>query len=245
MNHTGLHIGTSGWSYKHWQEVLYPKEIRPEKYLEFYATRFACVELNSSFYSLPRENTVSGWMRRTPDDFRFCLKISRLITHHLRLANIEEPVRKFFTVFNTMNEKLGPVLIQLPPGLIYDRAVICDFLGMLTERYSDYRYAVEIRNKSWMTDEFFGLLSDYDTALVFADSGDRYPYCETITTDFIYLRLHGRRQLYASDYSEEELKTYADKIASWQGSEKEIWVFFNNDYNGYAVMNALRLREII
>jgi uncharacterized protein YecE (DUF72 family) len=241
----GLYIGTSGWSYKHWQDIFYPNEIRPEKYLEFYTSRFECVELNSSFYNLPRVTTVSGWMRRTPGNFRFCPKISRLITHHLRLTNIVEPLRRFFDVFAAMREKMGPVLIQLPPGLTYDRAMILGFLGLLTRQYIDYRYAVEIRHRSWMNEEFVGLLSDYNISLVIADSGTRYPYTETITTDFVYLRFHGRNQLYASDYSEEVLKTYADKIAAWLRDGKEVWAFFNNDYHGYAVKNAFKLRELI
>lgn len=245
MNYPHIYIGTSGWSYKHWQDIFYPEEIRPEKYLEFYSSGFECVELNSSFYNLPRETTVSGWMRRTPGNFRFCPKISRLITHHLRLAGIEEPVKKFFTVFDAMREKLGPVLIQLPPGLTYDRAVISDFLGLMTEKYFYYRYAVEIRHRSWLNDEFLSLLSEYNTSLVIADSGTRYPFSETITTDFVYIRLHGRNQLYVSDYSEEVLKTYADKIAAWLSDGRNIWVFFNNDYHGYAVKNAIRLRELI
>ena len=140
---------------------------------------------------------------------------------------------------------MGPVLIQLPPGLTYDRAMILGFLGLLTRQYIDYRYAVEIRHRSWMNEEFLGLLSDYNISLVIADSGTRYPYTETITTDFVYLRFHGRNQLYASDYSEEVLKTYADKIAAWLRDGKEVWAFFNNDYHGYAVKNAFKLRELI
>src|SRR5512137_1590214 len=111
-----LHVGTSGWSYKHWAEVFYPKDIRSDKYLEYYITRFACVELNSSFYNLPRETTVAGWMNRTPGTFRFCPKLSRLITHQMQLVNIEEALQRFFYVFEIMKDRLGPVLVQLPPG---------------------------------------------------------------------------------------------------------------------------------
>jgi uncharacterized protein YecE (DUF72 family) len=245
MIHDMLHIGTSGWSYKHWAEVFYPKEVRPEKYLEYYSERFACVELNSSFYNLPRFTTVSGWMTRTPDMFRFCVKMSRLITHHLRLVSIEDPLKKFFKVFEVMKNKLGPVLIQLPPGLSYDRPLICGFLDLLKEHYSSYRYAIEVRSKSWIRDEFFDLLSKYEIAFVIADSGDRYPYHDTVTSDIVYLRLHGREQLYASDYSETDLRSYAEAIKTWLDDGREIWVFFNNDYHGYAVRNAERLKEII
>ncbi|MCX6260225.1 MAG: DUF72 domain-containing protein [Bacteroidia bacterium] len=240
-----LHIGTSGWSYKHWVEIFYPKDIKPEKYLEYYITRFDCVELNSSFYNLPRETTVTGWMNRTPDTFRFCPKLSRFITHQMQLVNIEIALHKFFDVFEGMKNRLGPVLIQLPPGLSYDKPLICNFLNLLKEHYNQYRFAVEVRNKSWTNDSFFGLLSQFGISFVIADSGNRYPYFEAVTTDFIYLRFHGREQLYASDYSENVLKSYAEKITVWLNEGKEVWVFFNNDYYGYAVNNADKLKKII
>lgn len=240
-----LHIGTSGWSYKHWVEIFYPKDIKPDKYLEYYLTRFDCVELNSSFYNLPRETTVTGWMNRTPETFRFCPKLSRLITHQMQLKNIELALHKFFDVFEGMKNRLGPVLIQLPPGLSYDKPLICNFLNLLKEHYNQYRFAVEVRNKSWINDSFFGLLSQFGISFVIADSGNRYPYFETVTTDFLYMRFHGREQLYASDYSENDLKSYAEKITVWLNEGKEVWVFFNNDYYCYAVKNADRLKKII
>jgi uncharacterized protein YecE (DUF72 family) len=240
-----LNIGTSGWSYKHWSEIFYPKDIKPEKYLEYYITKFCCVELNSSFYNLPMKTTVSGWMNRTPDTFKFCPKLSRFITHQLQLVNIEGALQKYFDVFEGMKKRLGPVLIQLPPGLSYDKSLICNFLDLIKEQYSYYRFAVEVRHESWITDNFFDLLAYYGIAFVIADSGTRFPYYETITADFIYLRFHGREQLYASDYSETDLKQYGEKIKNWLDEGKEVWIFFNNDYHGFAVKNAQKLREIV
>lgn len=245
MRSTNLHIGTSGWSYKHWAEIFYPKEIKPDKYLEYYITKFGCVELNSSFYNLPLKTTVSGWMNRTPETFRFCPKLSRFITHQMQLVNVERGVWKFFDIFEGMKNRLGPVLIQLPPVLQYDKSLICNFFDLLKESYNQYRFAVEIRNKSWLNDIFFDLLSQHGIAFVVADSGDRYPYYETVTTGFAYLRFHGREQLYASDYREDDLKLYAEKIKLWLNEGKEVWVFFNNDYHGFAVRNAERLGELI
>ena len=242
---TELYIGTSGWSYKHWSEIFYPKNIKPYKYLEYYTTKFTCVELNSSFYHLPRKTTVTGWMNRTPGTFKFCPKLSRFITHQLRLVNIEGALQKFFDVFVGIKKRLGPVLIQLPPGLSYDKSLIANFLDLIKEQYSHYRFAVEVRHESWITDYFFDLLAHYGIAFVIADSGTRFPYYETITADFVYLRFHGREQLYASDYSETELKQYGEKIIKWLDEGKEVWVFFNNDYHGFAVKNAERLREIV
>jgi uncharacterized protein YecE (DUF72 family) len=240
-----LHIGTSGWSYKHWAEIFYPKNTKPEKYLEYYITRFDCVELNSSFYNLPRGTTVTGWKNRTPETFRFCLKLSRYITHQQQLVNIEPAMHKFFSVFEIMKERLGPVLIQLPPGLAYNKLLICNFFNLLREKYNLFRFAVEVRNKSWINDNFLELLSQNRIAFVIADSGNRYPYYEAVTAGFFYLRFHGREQLYASDYSEAVLWQYGEKIRSWLSEGREVWAFFNNDYYGFAIKNAIRMREIV
>jgi uncharacterized protein YecE (DUF72 family) len=240
----GLFIGTSGWSYRHWSEIFYPKDIKPDKYLEYYISKFTCVELNSCFYHLPLKSTVTGWMNRTPETFRFCTKLNRFITHELKLVNSEEALEKYFEVFENMKSRLGPVLIQLPPGLSFDKTLIHEFLDIIKNKYSLYRFAIEVRHESWINDNFFDLLAHRGIAFVIADSGDRFPFYETVTADFVYLRFHGREQLYASDYSEADLKLFAGKIVSWLNEDKEVWVFFNNDFHGYAVNNAVRLREM-
>lgn len=222
----GLFIGTSGWSYKHWADIFYPKNIKPDKYLEYYITKFDCVELNSSFYHLPKKATVTGWKKRTPGTFKFCPKLSRYITHQMRLVNIEEALKKYFDVFEDMKMKLGPILIQLPPGLKFDKPLICDFLNLLKEGYNYYKFAIEIRHKSWITDDLFNLLAQNRIAFVIADSGKRFPYYEAVTADFIYLRFHGHEKLYASDYSESDLNQCAEKIINWLKKNKEVWVFF-------------------
>lgn len=188
---------------------------------------------------------MDGWINRTPDTFRFCLKLSRYITHQLKLSNIDVPLSRFFKVFEGMKNRLGPVLIQLPPGLHYDKTLICNFFDILKNNYNLYRFAVEVRHNSWINDEFFDILTRYRTAFVIADSGNRYPCHEVVTTDFVYLRFHGREQLYASDYSENVLQEYAGKIRNWLLDAKEVWVFFNNDFHGFAVKNATRLQAII
>jgi uncharacterized protein YecE (DUF72 family) len=171
--------------------------------------------------------------------------MSRYVTHLKRLVNVEESLNLYFDVFEGMKARLGPVLIQLPPGLAFNQILVNNFLGLLTERYSDYRFAIEARHKSWFTDNCFKLFEQYNIALVIADSGNRYPYDETITADYVYLRFHGHEQLYASDYSEQELQYYAVKIISWLKENHEVWAFFNNDYQGFAPENAKRLKEII
>lgn len=242
---SGLFIGTSGWSYKHWASIFYPENLKPDHYLEYYTARFECVELNSSFYHLPKETTVTGWMQRTPDNFKFCPKLSRFITHQKRLSQVEEPLKNYFAVFEPMKSRLGPMLIQLPPGLPCDQSLISDFLNQIKEQYNDYRFAIEVRHRSWITDAFFDLLSKFGIAFVLADSGNRFPYHEVVTTDFVYLRFHGHEELYASEYSEPDLIRYAQKITNWLGQDKEVWAFFNNDYHGFAVKNAKQLTELI
>jgi len=240
-----FHIGTSGWSYKHWSGIFYPENMKPDKYLEYYSTRYHCVELNSSFYHLPLKTTIAGWIKRTPVSFKFCPKMSRFITHQLQLANIEEALGKFFDVFEEMKEKLGPVLVQLPPGLPYDKSRVSNFLEIIRNLYGQYRFAVEVRHKSWINDEFFDQLSHYGTAFVIADSGKRFPYYEAVTADFVYLRFHGRDHLYASDYSENDLRPYAEKISHWLHENKKVWAFFNNDFHGFAVRDANIFRELV
>ena len=240
-----LYIGTSGWSYKHWSEVFYPVELKSIKYLEYYTTHFECVELNASFYYPPQEATVKGWMDRTPDHFIFCPKMSRYITHLRRLKDTGGSMESFFKIFEGLKSKLGPFLVQLPPGFKYDMTLAKDFFTGLTEHYGDLRFAVEVRHKSWISDNFFSLLEQFGIAFVIADSGSRFPYYEAITADFLYMRFHGHEKLYASDYPEWELKEYAAKIASWLEKEKAVYAFFNNDYGGYAVKNAKKLKELI
>jgi len=139
---------------------------------------------------------------------------------------------------------MGPVLIQLPPGLPYDQSRTETFFNILTKKFSTFRYAVEIRHKSWIHDDFFGQLQKFNIAFTIADSGNRYPYYEKVTTDFAYLRFHGNGQLYASDYSDPELDFYSSKIAGLITGNKDVWVFFNNDIHGYAINNAIRLKEL-
>ena len=175
---------------------------------------------------MPRESTVKGWKIRTSEAFRFCPKLSRLITHQMQLVNIDGALQKFFNVFEGMRERLGPVLIQLPPGLEFDKTLICNFFSLIINNYGKYRFAIEVRNRSWINDSFLDLLSQNEIAFVIADSGNRYPYYETVTSDLVYLRFHGREQLYASDYNDAVLEEYGEKIKGWLAGGKKIWVFF-------------------
>jgi len=240
-----LHVGTSGWSYQHWAGRFYPKEVKSREYLEYYVTHFDCVELNACFYRLPKEAVVKGWMKRTPDEFLFCLKMSRWITHIKRLHEAGDSLKMFFDRFRPLKKKLGPLLVQLPPSLIFNEDKVRPFFKLLHGRYRNYRFALEARHPSWVDDKVFTTLSQYGIAWVIADSGGFYPSEVVVTTDFVYLRFHGPGGLYASNYPEELLQPYAESSKTWLQQGKSVWAFFNNDANAHAVENARAFRAMI
>ncbi len=239
------HIGTSGWSYRHWVRPFYPPKTPAAKFLEHYTRHFDCVELNASFYRLPRPSTVAGWLERTPPGFCFCVKLSRLITHLRRLEAVDEPLAAFFERFAPLRPRMGPVLIQLPPSLAYDRRLFERFLQALQPFSAHHRFALEARHESWMASEALEHLSAGGLAWVIAHSNGRFPYKEAVTTDFVYLRFHGPEKLYGSGYPDEQLCEYARKVAAWLTSDRHVWAFFNNDIGGHAVQDAQRLKDFV
>lgn len=239
-----LHLGTSGWSYKHWQGLFYPEELKPNEYLEFYSSRFSCVELNASFYHTPSPKVIANWRRRSPDGFYFCVKVSRYITHRQRLDTAAEGLAAFLTIFQALDPKLGPFLVQLPPSLIFQPALAVTFFREL-QKYAPYRFAIEPRHSSWFSPEALQMMQEFNLCVVISDSGGIYPQSWHLTTDFVYLRWHGAHGLYYSPYSTEELQKYADKILSWLKVKIPVWGFFNNDAQAHAVFNALELKALI
>jgi uncharacterized protein YecE (DUF72 family) len=233
------YIGTSGWNYKHWSEIFYPKDCPQSKWLEFYANQFGTVELNASFYRLPKPQTFENWRDRTPDNFLWAVKANRYITHIKRIKDVQEPLERFFSSVALLKEKLGPILFQLPPTLSFDEAV---FSGFCQHLKGNHLYTLEVRHPSWAQERVMEMLRDNNIALCVSDTAGRYPYIEEDTATFIYIRLHGSKKLYASEYSEEELQTYAQKIRDWA---KDVYLYFDNDYGGYAIKNAKRLKEIL
>ncbi|MCS7203686.1 MAG: DUF72 domain-containing protein [Thermodesulfovibrio sp.] len=233
------HIGTSGWQYGHWKRVFYPEELKYADWLKYYAKYFSTVEINVTFYRDVRASTFQNWYKLTPEEFLFSVKISRQITHFRKLR-VEKPIIDgFLEKYKNLCEKLGVILIQLPPSLRFEGSLISDFLSNLDK---SLKYTIEIRNKTFLHDNFFDMLKNHNIAFCISDSAGRYPYYEAITADFIYLRLHGSVKLYASEYTEEELKTWAQKIKNWN---KTTYVYFDNDFMGYAVKNALKLKELL
>ena len=240
-----LYIGTSGWSYPHWVGKFYPQDMKSHQFFLFYTRHFNTVEINSSFYHLPRKTTTENWFKRSPENFRFCPKLSRFITHQKKLINVEEPLHNFFEVFAPLKPKMGPILVQLPPGLKYSEGLLRNFLEILKSHYADFQFALEVRNESWNTSYVANILREYQVAFVAAHSGGRFPYMEFDTAPFVYYRFHGPGHLYASNYPEDMLNEFARKIRRQLAAGKTVWGYFNNDVGGYAIENARRLIELV
>jgi len=240
-------IGTSGYNYPHWWNgTFYPSDLPQKKWLEFYAEYFNSVELNVSFYRLPKKEVFQGWYKRTPKKFVFAVKGSRFITHIKRLKDCREPVSLFFDHASPLKEKLGAVLWQLPPRFKFQKERLEQFCVLLTTlpRSKLHRHAFEFRDESWLCQEAFRILEDFRFALCLAH-GSGLSCIEEITSDFIYLRLHGGEVLYGSSYSDKELRQWAGKIQGWRKKSKATFVYFNNDAYAFAVKNGLTLKRSI
>jgi len=242
----GIYIGTSGYNYPHWRGCFYPAGLSSRRWLAHYAARFNTVELNVTFYRLPEAKNFAAWYARTPAGFVFALKGSRLVTHLKRLENVDEAVTDFFAAAGELKEKFGVVLWQLPPGLRADALrlkAFCKLLGTnAVARHA--RHAFEFRHASWFVPEVYAILRAHNFALCIADA-PRWPSAEEVTADFVYLRFHGGRKLYASRYTPEELASWAHKIAAWLREGRDIYAYFNNDAEGHAVANAEELRALV
>jgi uncharacterized protein YecE (DUF72 family) len=240
-----IHIGTSGWSYKHWKDIYYPKGLKSTEWLVFYSNTFSITEINNSFYHLPQKQTVEGWVKKTPSGFLFCPKMNRFITHIKRLKEPEEPVKRFFEIFRYMQKKIGPILIQLPPSLKFDYDRTDHFFSLLKKKYKQYDFALEVRDEGWLSEDSLGLMAKYGIAFVIAHSGNHFPYGEHVTAKNIYVRFHGPSGLYSSNYTDSMLKKFAKLFRKWMKAGHTLWVFFNNDVHGYAIENAKRLQELM
>jgi uncharacterized protein YecE (DUF72 family) len=234
-------IGTSGWHYNDWRDIFYPAKLAKSEWLRFYARHFDTVELNNSFYRLPSEAAFANWHDLSPLDFTFAIKVSRFITHIKRLKNSEEALENFINRARILGEKLGPLLYQLPPNMHRNDAVLESFLSKLPQ---EIRHVLEFRHHSWLEENVFAILRHYNIGLcVFDMSSFTCPL--VATTDFAYIRFHGSSQLYSSCYSDEELADWAKKITSLAENLEVVYIYFNNDVEGFAVRNAETLRSYL
>jgi len=239
-------IGTSGWSYKHWKERFYPPEVPQRQWLEYFARHFSTVELNSTFYHQPRDTTYDGWRERTPDGFVFAVKMNRYVTHRRDLKDVEEPLERFLSGARRLKEKLGPILIQLRPGLHRDDDLLASFLKLLSSNraWRELRCAFEFRHNSWLDDHVYRLLREAGCAICWQDLGSG-GIEDVVTADFVYVRRHGAGDRYGGCYSEESLTEDADKLLQQMQAGRDVYAYFNNDLDGHALNNAHTLRELI
>jgi len=278
-------IGISGWTYKGWRGRFYPRELRQKDELEFASRAFNSIEINGSFYSMQRPSSYQQWYDRTPDDFVFAIKGPRFITHMKKLGGVEVALANFFASgVLCLREKTGPFLWQLPPNLGFDAGRLERFFAQLprdtqaaariargfderfrgrtvTESEVDLplRHCLEVRHPTFLDARFIDLLRAHQIAFVFADTAGRWPYAEDLTTDFVYIRLHGAEELYVSGYNDSALDWWARRIRLWSRSQqpadakllarrtgegakkKDVYVYFDNDAKVQAPGDAARL----
>jgi len=232
-------VGTSGWQYSHWKGIFYPEGLKSADWLSFYAQHLNTIEINVTFCRDVKASTYKKWYSTVPDGFLFSLKMSRFITHIKRLKIESTSMARFMENTSVLQDKLGVILIQLSPGLKYDKGLMQDFLEML---YKGFKYTIEVRHNTFINDTFFSLLKEKGIALCIADTAGRFPYCEEITAQFVYIRVHGAERLYASNYSDRELRIWRDRILLWG---KDTFIYFDNDFMGYAVKNAIALKKML
>ncbi len=235
-------VGTSGWTYDHWKGSFYPEGLAKSRWFEYYAARFSTVEINATFYRAFSDATYEKWRRRVPTDFRYVLKAPRLITHRKFLADAESEIRAFWRSACLLEDRLGLVLLQVAPQTPYDP----DRLRRVLMTFGEPRLvAVEFRRKDWLNDEIRALLVDCGATFVSVDSPRLRPV-DWVTSKAGYIRLHGRSRWYSHDYTSAELHEIAE-IAHRMvlHGAKTVYVFFNNDFEGYAPKNALTLMEYL
>jgi len=265
-------IGISGYDYKPWRGRFYPEDLPAKRWLEYASRKFDSIELNGTFYSLKSPSVFERWVSEVPDDFVFAVKGGRFITHNLKLRNAERSLGNFFASgVLALGRKTGPFLWQLPSTYRFDAERMDSFMRMLprTSREAEavalqhddrlrrgalvdaaarvsYRHAFEVRHPSYFHEEFYAILRERKCGFVIADTAGKFPYAEEVTADFVYVRLHGSVELYASGYSDAELDEWARKIVGWRDDPaggRDVYVYFDNDAKVHAPFDAMRLAE--
>lgn len=234
-------IGTSGYVYRHWRKAtFYPSGLPAREELRYFAAHFRTVELNNPFYRLPTPEMFLRWRDSTPPDFRFAVKASRYITHIKRLRDVGAELALFLERADHLGRKLGPLLFQLPPTQQLDLGRLSEFLALLPGARP---WVIEFRHPSWHTDQVYQLLTDHKVALCIPVGGGLYPD-QVTTAPFTYFRMH-RGQEPGGGFTEDEITSWAAQISALRSAGKEVYVYFNNDWGGYAIRDAMRLRELL
>jgi len=240
-------VGTSGWNYEHWSGgVFYPAGMKRSDWFSYYCRHFQSVEINNSFYRLPEKRVFQRWYEAAPNGFTFAVKANRFITHMKKLAQPEDHVPLFLENATGLGEKLGVLLFQLPPYWKFNLDRLGEFFRFTGRQdiIPGLRSALEIRHKSWYCNPCFDVLRKYNVSLALTDWPE-LPVEGPLTADFVFIRRHGPESLYASNYPGSYLKREAQRIRIWLDEGKDVFIYFNNDAFGYAVKNALALREYL
>ena len=262
-----IHIGISGWRYAPWRGKFYPPKLAQARELDYASRQLPTIEINGSFYSLQRPESYAAWYAATPPGFLFAVKGNRFITHMLKLKEIDRPLANVLAsgVF-ALREKLGPFLWQFPEMVKFDPERFEHFLSILPQDTESglalarrhqprmegkvflemderrpMRHAVEVRHESFRDARFIALLRKYNVALVVADTAGRWPYMEDVTADFVYIRLHGDKELYASGYDDAATERWAARIRAWSTGGRDVYCYFDNDIKVHAPYDAQRL----
>ena len=262
-------VGISGWRYPPWRGAFYPKGLRQRDELRYVSDRLTSVEINGSFYALQRPKNYASWYAETPAQFVFSVKGPRFISHMKKLNDVDTPLANFYASgVLALREKLGPILWQLPPNLGFDPVRLAQFFAKLPrttfaaarlarqheDRLADraltradadrpLRYALEVRHASYETKEFVDLMREHDVSLVVADTAGRWPRFYDVTSDIVYVRLHGDQELYVSGYSSDALMMWADRIRGWTAAGHDVFAYFDNDVKVRAPYDAIQLLE--
>jgi uncharacterized protein YecE (DUF72 family) len=283
-------VGISGWTYPPWRGVFYPEKWPQKRELEYASRKVNSIEINGTFYSLQRPESFKAWREATPEDFVFSVKGGRFITHIRRLKDVQGPLANFFASgILRLKEKLGPILWQLPPTFRYDRERVEGFFrqlpkdaraaAALARRHEPrlegrawtraeggrrpLRHAMEVRHASFENEEFIALLRQYNIGLVVADTAGKWPFMEDVTSDFVYVRLHGDEKLYVSGYTDAALNSWSRKMRSWakggtpraaklagprraaKKGARDVFVYFDNDVKVHAPFDAMKLAHLL
>jgi uncharacterized protein YecE (DUF72 family) len=265
-------IGISGYDYKPWRGKFYPESLPAREWLRYAGERFDSVELNGTFYSLKSPAVFERWVEETPGgDFVLAVKGGRFITHNKKLKGAETALANFFASgVLALGRKTGPFLWQLPGTYGFTPERVEPFLKLLPRDSTEgealarghderlrrgalvdaaarvqYRHAFEVRHPSYFTPEFYDLLRAYDVGFVPADTAGRWQYAEELTSDFVYVRLHGSQQLYVSGYTEDELAAWAERVRGWTAGGRDVYVYFDNDAKVHAPFDAMRLMGLL
>jgi uncharacterized protein YecE (DUF72 family) len=235
-----IFIGTSGWSYPHWNKVFYPEDLAESKHLRFFTEHFPTVEINNTFYRFPSEKALLKWHSVPPSGFVFAIKANRYITHIKRLKEPEKTAKDFLQRIDLLKEKLGPILFQLPPSFKKDRERLEAFIKVLPRKHL---YVFEFRHSSWDDEEIYSLLRKNNIAYCISDL-NRVLSPLVVTADFVYIRLHGPTASYKGSYSKKELGIWEKRIKDWAKNKISTYCYFDNDEKGFAIKDAERLLKV-